>query len=82
MRAGRRVNAVVNHDGCRIADDLYDDYAEMIQYMLENHYLSTTRYTTSAFMRLKFQEALSKRGLQPHIYERPEDAHAQLEKSA
>jgi propionate CoA-transferase len=82
MRAGRRVNAVVNHDGCRIADDLYDDYAEMIQYMLENHYLSTTRYTTSAFMRLKFQEALSRRGLQPHIYERPEDAHAQLEKSA
>jgi propionate CoA-transferase len=82
MRAGRRVNAVVNHDGCRIADDLYDDYAEMIQYMLENHYLSTTRYTTSAFMRLKFQEALSKRGLQPHIYERPEDAHAQFDKTA
>ena len=81
MRAGRRVNAVVNHDGCRIADDLYDDYAEMIQYMLEHHYISTTRYTTSAFMRLKFQEALSKRGLQPHIYERPEEAHAELVKA-
>ena len=81
MRAGQRVNAVVNHDGCRIADDLYDDYAEMIQYMMENHYLSTTRYTTSAFMRLKFQEALSKRGLQPHIYERPEEAHAELGKA-
>ena len=39
LKAGRRVNAVVNHDGCRIADDLYDDYAEMIQYMMENHYL-------------------------------------------
>ena len=53
----------------------------MIQYMMENHYLSTTRYTTSAFMRLKFQEALSKRGLQPHIYERPEEAHAELGKT-
>jgi len=81
MRAGRRVNAVVNHDGCRIADDLYDDYAGMIQYMLENHYVSTTRYTTSAFMRLKFQEALSKRGLQPHIYEGREEAHAELDKA-
>ncbi len=80
MRAGRRVNAVVNHDGCRIADDLYDDYAEMIQYMLENHYVSTARYTTSAFMRLKMKEALSRRGLMPHIYERPEEAHAKLEK--
>ncbi|MFN0219325.1 MAG: acyl CoA:acetate/3-ketoacid CoA transferase [Hyphomicrobium sp.] len=79
IAAGRRVNAVVNHDGCRIADDLYDDYAEMIEYMLENHYLSTTRYTTSAFMRMKMQEALKKRGVRPHIYERAEEAHAQIE---
>ena len=78
IAAGRRVNAVVNHDGCRIADDLYDDYAEMIQYMLENHYLTTTRYTTSAFMRMKMQEALKKRGVKPHIYERAEEAHAQI----
>ncbi len=78
MKAGQRVNAVVNHDGCRIADDLYDDYAEMIQYMMENHYVSTSRYTTSAFMRLKFQEALSKRGLQPHIFERADEAHAAI----
>lgn len=76
MRAGRRVNAVVNHDGCRIADDLYDEYAEMIAYMLEHHYVTTTRYATSAFMRVKMQDALSKRGVQPHIYERVDEAHA------
>ena len=78
MRAGRRVHAVVNHDGCRIADDLYDDYAEMIAYMLEHHYVSSTRYATSAFMRMKMQDALSKRGVQPHIYERVDEAHAVL----
>lgn len=78
-KAGRRVNAVVNHDGCRIAEDLYDRYAEMIQYMLEHYYATTTRYSTSAFMRMKMQEALSKRGLQPHIYERKEEAHAFVE---
>jgi propionate CoA-transferase len=82
VAAGRRVNSVVNHDGCRIAEDLYDDYAEMIQYMMDDHYLTTTRYTTSAFMRLKMQEALSKRGLAPHIFERKEDAHAFLDDQA
>jgi propionate CoA-transferase len=79
VKAGRRVNSVVNHDGCRIAEDLYDDYAEMIEYMLAHHYATTTRYTTSAFMRLKMQEALSRRGVAPHVFERAEEAHAALE---
>jgi propionate CoA-transferase len=76
VKAGRRVNAVVNHDGCRIAEDLYDDYAEMIQYMMKHYYKTTARYSTSSFMRLKMQEALSKRGLQPHIFESADEAHA------
>ena len=79
IAAGRRVNSVVNHDGCRIADDLYDDYAEMIHYMSENHYLTTARYSTSAFMRMKMREALDKRGLAPHIFEQPDEAHAVIE---
>ena len=74
-KAGKRVNAVVNHDGCRIAEDLYDDYAAMIEHMMQHHYASTTRYTTSAFMRLKMQEALSKRGLAPHVFEKASEAH-------
>ncbi len=77
-KAGRRVNAVVNHDGCRIAEDLYDEYAGMIEYMLRHHYATTTRYATSAFMRLKMQEALRKRGVAPHVFERAEEAHAVL----
>lgn len=78
QKAGKRVNTVVNHDGCRIAEDLYDDYADMIHYMMEHHYASTTRYTTSVFMRMKMQEALKKRGLAPHIFEGAEEAHAAL----
>ncbi len=78
VKAGRRVNAVVNHDGCRIAEDLYDDWAAMIAHMVAHHYESTARYTTSTFMRLKMQEALSRRGLQPHIFERAEEAHAAI----
>ncbi|MFN3868106.1 MAG: acyl CoA:acetate/3-ketoacid CoA transferase [Hyphomicrobiaceae bacterium] len=78
-KAGRRVNSVVNHDGCRIAEDLYDDWADMIHHMQQHHYLTTARYTTSAFMRVKMQEALAKRGLKPHIYEKKEEADAFLE---
>ena len=33
-------------------------------------------------MRKKMQEALKKRGLKPHIYERPEEAHAIIEQQA
>ncbi len=80
-KAGRRVNSVVNHDGCRIAEDLYDDWAEMIEYMTQHHYLTTARYTTSAFMRVKMQEALAKRGLKPHIYESKKEADSYLEQT-
>jgi propionate CoA-transferase len=76
IKAGRRVNAVVNHDGCRIAEDLYDDYAHMIEYMMKHYYKTTARYSTSSFMRLKMQEALKRRGLQPHIFESADEAHA------
>jgi propionate CoA-transferase len=76
---GRRVNSVFNHDGFRISEQLLDDYAEMIQYMVEHYFAKTTRYGTSAFLRLKMKEALSKRGIAPHIFERKEDAHAFLE---
>jgi propionate CoA-transferase len=79
QKIGKRVNQVVNLDNFRISEHLYDYYAEMIQYMLENYYVTTTRYTTSAFLRLKLKEALSKRGIAPHVFERKEDAHSFLE---
>lgn len=79
QKVGKRVNSVVNHDGARINEALYDDYAEMIGYMMEHYYATTTRYATSAFARLKMKEALSKRGIQPHIFERKEAAETFLE---
>lgn len=77
-KAGKLVNAVVNQDGCRIADDLHDDFIEMVDFMMQRYYATTSRYTTSAFMRLKMQEGISQRGQQPHIYESGQEAHAAL----
>jgi propionate CoA-transferase len=76
--AGRRVNSVVNQDGCRIAEDLYDDYAEMVAYMVKTHYARTARYATSAITRQKLQDALRRRGLETRVYETAADAHAAL----
>ncbi len=81
-QAGKRVNSVVNHDGFKISEALYDDYAEMIEYLMDNYYATTTRYATNGFLRLKMQEALKKRGLAPHVFERKEDAHHFAERAA
>jgi propionate CoA-transferase len=51
----------------------------MIHYMMEHYYSSTARYATSAFARLKMKEAMTKRGLSPHVFERREAAQAFLE---
>jgi propionate CoA-transferase len=80
--AGRRVNVVVNQDGCRIAEDLYEDYANMVAYLMKNHYASMARYATSDITRQKLQDALRRRGLKTQIYERAEDAKASLEQQA
>jgi propionate CoA-transferase len=79
QKVGKRVNSVVNHDGAHINETLYDDYAEMIEYMSQHYYLTTTRYSTSAFARMKMKEAMAKRGLQPHVFERREAAETFLQ---
>ncbi len=77
-RAGKLVNAVVNQDGCRIADDLKDAFLEMVEFMVRHYYATVSRYSTSAFMRLKMQGGMSKRGSQPHLYESEAEARAEL----
>ena len=77
--AGRRVNVVVNQNGCRIAEDLYEDYANMVAYLKKNYYARMARYATSDITRQKLQEALRRRGLQTQIFERADEANASLE---
>jgi len=42
------------------------------------HCARETRYTTSAFLRVKLGEALRLRGVAPHIFESAEQARAHL----
>ena len=73
---GRRVAVVVNYDAFRIEDRVLDAYAEMVRHMEEAHYTTVTRYTTSAFLRMKLGDALSRREVAPHVYETEAEARA------
>jgi propionate CoA-transferase len=71
---GRRVNVVVNYDACRIDDSVLDAYADMARDMVERYYDRVSRYTTSAFMRLKLGDELQRRRVAPRIFESEQEA--------
>jgi propionate CoA-transferase len=66
---GRKVALVANYDGFYLDPMVADAYFSMITYMQNRYYSSASRYTTSAFMRLKLGEALAERNLAPHVFE-------------
>ena len=73
---GRKVGLVVNYDGFYLDPVVSDAYFSMITYMQQRYYSSASRYTTSAFMRLKLGAGLAERDLAPHVFETREEAHA------
>ncbi len=75
---GKRVDAIGNLDKSFIDPDLIDAFSEMQQYLTEKYYRRVSRYTTSAFLRMKLGNAMQKRGLPPHIYESAKEAQAFL----
>jgi propionate CoA-transferase len=75
---GHKVCAIVNYDSFSILPTLVDEYTDMVKYLVDRYYTNVTRYTTSAFLRLKLGEALQKRNVAPHIFESSEDARSAL----
>jgi propionate CoA-transferase len=76
QKVGKKVALVVNYDDFEIDPSVADTYAAMIRYMETHYYTTASRYTTSAFLRLKLGAALERRRVAPHIFETAEDAHA------
>jgi hypothetical protein len=76
QQVGKKVALVVNYDNFEIDPAVADTYAAMIRYMETHYYTTASRYTTSAFLRLKLGEALSRRRVAPHIFETADEAHA------
>jgi propionate CoA-transferase len=72
---GRKVALVVNYDNFLIDDGVADTYAAMVRYMEMHYYTTASRYTTSAFLRMKLGEALSRRRVAAHVFETRDEAH-------
>jgi propionate CoA-transferase len=77
---GKRMAAIVNYDAFHLDEDVAQQYAAMVRDLEENHYTKVSRYTTSAFMRIKLGQQL-RRTVRPHIFENQADAQAFHEKT-
>jgi propionate CoA-transferase len=73
---GHKVALVANYDGFYLDPVVSDAYFSMITYMQNRYYSSASRYTTSAFMRLKLGAGLADRNLAPHVFETWPEAQA------
>src|SRR3954462_2154385 len=73
---GRKVHLIVNYDGFALYEAVSDAYFSTITYLQQQYYETASRYTTSAFLRLKLGAALSDRDLAPHVFETKTEAHA------
>ena len=77
-RLPHKVPAIVDYDNFQVVPELIDEYSAMAAELAERHYAQVTRYTTSAFLRVKLGEALRRRGVAPHIFENAEQARSFL----
>jgi propionate CoA-transferase len=77
---GKRVKTIVNYDNFSIIPELEDEYVKMVKHVVSRYYSDVTRYTTSAFLRMKLGDELKKRHLAPHIFQSKEEARQALEK--
>src|SRR5919205_2735641 len=73
---GRKVHLIVNYDGFGLDEAVSDAYFSTITYLQQQYYATASRYTTSAFLRLKLGAALSDRALAPRVFETRAEAHA------
>lgn len=76
---GHRVDVIVNYDGFRIDEEVEDAYAAMVEDLEDRFYDRVSRYSGSAFMRMKLGRALA-RFAPAHIFETGTEARAFLER--
>jgi propionate CoA-transferase len=73
---GKRVAVIVCYDSFYLDPRVSDAFFSMITYLQQRFYTAASRYTTSAFMRLKLGAGLAERALAPHVFETLPEAQA------
>ena len=66
---GRRIRAVVDYDGFSVPAHLADAYAELVRELTGRYYERVTRYTSSAFLRLKLGATLQAHHVDPELFD-------------
>lgn len=66
----KKVQTIVNYDNFSIVPELVEPYTAMVDYVVSRYYYKVTRYTTSAFMRVKLGDLLAQRSVAPHVFEK------------
>jgi propionate CoA-transferase len=77
----RKVYTIVNYDNFSILPELEEAYMDMVKDVVDRFYAGTSRYTTSAFLRMKLGSALGKRNLSPQLHTSHSDALRALKKA-
>jgi propionate CoA-transferase len=75
---GRKLAVIINYDQFYLDPAVSDAFFSMITYLQQRYYASASRYTTSAFMRLKLGASLAERALAPHVFETLSEAQAHV----
>jgi propionate CoA-transferase len=75
-----RVDVVVNYDDTRIDPDIEREFASMVSEMESRFYGTVSRFSGSAFMRMKLADILQ-RDVAPHIFESAEEARNFLDRT-
>ena len=74
---GARVDVVANYDGFQIDEMLEAEWARMVARLTERYYENVSRYSGSAFMRMKLQKVFP--NARTHIFETGTQARSFLE---
>ncbi|MDY0163474.1 hypothetical protein [Desulfobotulus sp.] len=75
---GKRVDAIINYENFNIKQELMNDYANMVNRLMEHFYAGVTRYTTSRSLRDDLGKSLQQQRVKPNFYSSNEDAERAL----
>jgi propionate CoA-transferase len=67
---------IINYDDFYLDPAVSDAFFSMITYLQQRYYTTASRYTTSAFMRLKLGASLAERSLAPDVFETLDEAQS------
>ena len=75
---GHKVYAIVNYDRFDLLPELADAYAAMVRSVVDRYYHDVTRYTSSAFLRVKLGRAFAARQMAAQLYASAAEAQGGL----